>query len=509
MQDGRIGRFEVPEGTTPENAQSLIEQHLSGQQQQAQQPQEQGFTQRVGQDISQYSQVGKDIIADPNLNPIVKPLAYVGKVGGELGAKLIGEAVPQPVKDIATGAANLVQKGASYLPGMESYNKAVESSIAGGSKVYDKLDPNLKALVESAGGIAKLGGSISAGKAAITAAPTVAKVGVKGLEVAGTAAEKTGEKLIKSSADDILKNKAIYSEEFIMPRETVKTAEKQISGGKVTEGGLFSGRKVELTPYQKDIANEVNKIEGISPDNTFLTNTNLVIDEVGKKTASLQKTLENSKVIFSKKEVKSKLNAEMKDIIDNEILLGDVNIRNTAKRLLGEANKIIDNNPSTPSGLLQARKQFDVKIRETFGDIYKDDTKVKAMNIINDRIRTKINSFIEEKVPDLGVKQSLREQHLLLKALDNTIPKAAREAKTGIGRFYKKIEKGVTVKGAIGATLATGGLGLSGLIAPVAAIGATGAGLYGLKKAVTSPTAKKAYGKSLKGVSNLLPKDKK
>lgn len=30
MSDGRIGRFEVPDGTTPEDAQSLIEQHLAG-----------------------------------------------------------------------------------------------------------------------------------------------------------------------------------------------------------------------------------------------------------------------------------------------------------------------------------------------------------------------------------------------------------------------------------------------------------------------------------------------
>lgn len=44
MPDGRIGRFEVPEGTTAENAQSLIEQHLSENKTlQPTQPKEQGY----------------------------------------------------------------------------------------------------------------------------------------------------------------------------------------------------------------------------------------------------------------------------------------------------------------------------------------------------------------------------------------------------------------------------------------------------------------------------------
>lgn len=42
MPDGRIGRFEVPEGTTPEQAQSMIVASLGGQQ--AQQPEEKTFT---------------------------------------------------------------------------------------------------------------------------------------------------------------------------------------------------------------------------------------------------------------------------------------------------------------------------------------------------------------------------------------------------------------------------------------------------------------------------------
>lgn len=49
MPDGRIGRFEVPEGTTPEQAQSLIEQHLSSTKTEKTQPEEQpkGMWQKV------------------------------------------------------------------------------------------------------------------------------------------------------------------------------------------------------------------------------------------------------------------------------------------------------------------------------------------------------------------------------------------------------------------------------------------------------------------------------
>ncbi len=42
LEDGRIARFDVPEGATPDQAQSQIEQLLASQQVKQQAPQEQG-----------------------------------------------------------------------------------------------------------------------------------------------------------------------------------------------------------------------------------------------------------------------------------------------------------------------------------------------------------------------------------------------------------------------------------------------------------------------------------
>ena len=53
MPDGRIGRFEVPEGTSPENAQTLIQQHLSG----AEQPKTNPFMDLLREQASQVKEL--------------------------------------------------------------------------------------------------------------------------------------------------------------------------------------------------------------------------------------------------------------------------------------------------------------------------------------------------------------------------------------------------------------------------------------------------------------------
>ena len=51
MPDGRIGRFEVPEGTSPDQATSLIEQYLAGQQQAPAAPPKDRTMLEAGKDI--------------------------------------------------------------------------------------------------------------------------------------------------------------------------------------------------------------------------------------------------------------------------------------------------------------------------------------------------------------------------------------------------------------------------------------------------------------------------
>src|SRR5665213_2952724 len=79
-------------------------------------------------DLSTAVKAGHDI-ENSDLNPIVKPLAYVGKVGASLANNAISDVTPQIVKDAISGATSLVQKGASYLPGMGSYNTAMQQGV--------------------------------------------------------------------------------------------------------------------------------------------------------------------------------------------------------------------------------------------------------------------------------------------------------------------------------------------------------------------------------------------
>ena len=51
MPDGRTARFEVPDQTTPKNAQTLIEQYIAEQQVSEESSEEEGFLTRLGEDL--------------------------------------------------------------------------------------------------------------------------------------------------------------------------------------------------------------------------------------------------------------------------------------------------------------------------------------------------------------------------------------------------------------------------------------------------------------------------
>lgn len=112
MPDGRVGRFEVPDGTSPEQAQSLIEQSISGSQDKSYSP---GFYAGItGRAISQGISSPANLIEDLPIMAINKIAGTNIRTGSQLENQLMDkigfpnpETPPQRVySDVVAGASN-------------------------------------------------------------------------------------------------------------------------------------------------------------------------------------------------------------------------------------------------------------------------------------------------------------------------------------------------------------------------------------------------------------------
>lgn len=487
---------------------------------------DQGFLSRVGEDLR--GRVGEAEEIRRGFETGESGLASTALqrlgLGFGTGADILGEvavsgfrAIPDPLEDILRKTGGAVGE----FVGESALGQLAGRGIEAAGEKFAELDPNvqrnLRALGEvapfaipgavvsrplGAAGQALKGITKPIGKAAREAVDLlperIAKPVTEFAEAVPTTVGEVGEKLVKAGEKQVAKRREAFLDDLVLPRQTAKQVEKQIGEGRVEEGGIFRGRKIELSPKEKAIAQEVDKLSEVISSKTLLNNNKSIQKAVDTKAKELVKSLEGRNVIFAKDEIKIKLNAEIEDILETEILLGDASIRNTAKRLLGSVDEIIEGRPETVAGVLQMRKDFDNKVRDTFGDIFKDDTKVKAMNVVNDRIRTRMNNFIEEKVPDVGVKKSLNEQHLLLKATDNITPKAARAAESSLGRIMQTVTN-ILPKSVSGKLLTIGGVGAGVGFMPklLATAGVIGGGFLTVK-ALKSPVLKRALGETLK-----------
>ena len=182
MPDGRIARFEVPEGTSPEEAQSLVQQEL----QQESKPVE--STESITPDYTTGEAFKKALIRGG------KQLSSAfGDVIPAIGASALGfdEYAKRQMEEAADTQREIA---ARYRPEVESY-KDVKDLGSAGTYFVETLGEQLPNLLTSLvpGGI---GGTI-ARRGAVAAAETAAKnTGLSGLEaLTGEAAKEAGKQI--------------------------------------------------------------------------------------------------------------------------------------------------------------------------------------------------------------------------------------------------------------------------------------------------------------------------
>lgn len=383
--------------------------------------------------------------------------------------------------------------------GLEAIGTGI-SKIPGVDVVTEKLTKLAKKHPEAAKDINNIINVAALGGGRIVEKP----VG-KALSKAGGKIEKSG---VKSA--EVAKRNLVL--DLVKPIEDKATRLSQVP--RTTETGKGILKKSVIAPTRAEIraADEVFKIPKISEKNTFQQNFNIVQEYNVGQAKQLVDDITKYDFIFPKRELKARLRVATQKLADNPAIVGDA--EKTAKKLVERLNVMLDGTKAKGSALLKLRKDYD-KLVESFkgGKIFDPKTE-SAFSISNREIRQTINTFLDEKAPNLGIKDSLRSQSNLYNAMETLIPKAALEANTAIGRTMQSIGAILGTKSrivqAVAAAVGIGGLGAAATFAPAAAaILGTGFVMYRGGRLILRPAVREALGKLLqKAGSQLNPADR-
>jgi hypothetical protein len=324
------------------------------------------------------------------------------------------------------------------------------------------------------------------------------EVAITKVKPKGSLLKTKGEELTKKGVAQQVAEKKAYAQELVLPLKQTDTAKRT-----VVEGGT---KRIIPTASEVAMAKEVGKLplkKKTAFNAALQENYTTIYKEIGKEATKLKNTLKDTKIIFTKREVRAYLKETMDRIAkENFLITGDA--AKSANKIFDKIDDLIEQHPSTPNGLLQVRKDLDQHIKDItktasgkssmFGD--GRDT---AAKIANGELRTALNDFLASKTPNVAVKKSLNKQSTLYRALDNIEPKADKEAAKAIQRLWGTALKVLPVKSEFAQVLALGfgigGLGAASTFAPYFTKLALGGLItYKAGKAVMSAKTKKTLG---------------
>ena len=298
-----------------------------------------------------------------------------------------------------------------------------------------------------------------------------------------------------------------YLQSLITPISTKANDEARVK--RMTQND--KGRNVyNPTDEEKEMVNVLKRVP-VSADNSLVGNRVILDTEINKVHNSLVKQLGKSKVKLNKKE----LNTELEGIVDdlqetNPVLVGDASA--VAKKIFNKAQQLLAKSDGSPAQLMQVRRDLDKWAKQQGKGSF--DGNENAYTVAQRAVRDFLNEKVADAVPETAVLDKLRKQHLLLRANDRILPKAAQEADTKIGRlvdnFY--IATGTTPPKTLLGKVATvglgasilGGAGFAGLL-PALATGATAGTIgYMIYRGSISPSNRKVLSALLRETDKVL-----
>lgn len=319
---------------------------------------------------------------------------------------------------------------------------------------------------------------------------------------------RAGEALAARAEAQTVREQAEFLDDLVSPKQTSAVKIDRVL--RTSEPNILTGRTVEPTAFERDMADAVGNVPGISKKNTMLDNIRLIDDEVTAESKRLVDALKKTDVIIPKREFDLELDLAIKRLQENPLIVGDA--AKTALKVVNKMKQIVEKNTGTGSGLLKSRKELDAFIKKQRPKIF-DPAQESALSTAVREVRQTTNKFIDDRAIDVDVKNSLKKQSSLLSAIDNIKPKVADEGRTAIERLFQRVSTIIPIKDKIASDLSAVIAAMSfvgtSIVEPkilVSAI-AAGAGIGGFK-ALKSPAPKKALSQLLKITDQAIRKTK-
>lgn len=358
-----------------------------------------------------------------------------------------GYAPPTPPTPPANNSSSsssqpgLLQKIASFEPDV-----ATEAAKAGTRTILGLggMGLGIENTLNKAAGFPQVGGIFNPASQQGAAAQQIAKrspgiAGIVGTGIEGGAelAAGGGEDLLKPAAGllDAATGKASQKAigdiaGTVAPKLTAKQSAEALATRGATKSGLLGNIGINPDPYVQKIAKSVQDlVPDFNPKASYAENINATKAALNTEAENLksQVVAKGQNIIYPFKELAAQMDAVPKDLT----LQSDPKMSRLFDLTKNKALEIAQQKGGTISSLLDARKSFDALVDKEIPNLY--DKEYSPMRTAVSSMRNVMNNFIADKLPDVGLKDSLTKQSHLFSAIDNMAAKAASGPEKEVG----------------------------------------------------------------------------
>ncbi len=377
--------------------------------------------------------IGERALGSTQQHPVSTALQALGlgaKTAGDLVFGVPARAVERVLPDaVRKPAESLFSKGVSAV-----VNSAPVQAFMKKAGGFATAHPEAAANVGAAGNIA---GTFLGAGAAHEAAPVI-EDGIKaGAEGAAGVAEKALGPVSEHFAQQAAAKEAERTLALTSPVLSKAEKETALAAGRGTSGGMFTPDSIAPTARDIERADVAHPfIAGTQDPNQAITKIN---DAIAAKSDVIKTGLQQSgDPTVNRAQLRTYL-SKFQDSPERQIILaGDPAAKKAYNGVLDTFMSVVNKQPKTVSGLLEARKQFDQIAKDGMKGVFDGGTVSARKQAILD-IRRQANQYIEDQIPTgSAMKEVLHQQNLLYEAADNIAAKNAQNVgKTGVTQFLQ------------------------------------------------------------------------